>query len=297
MDEPMGRCEGIVVSERQNISANNKAMRSHFAALRRLARHYIEAMQAMLLRPLTRLNGRCAWRGLIWIALAGVSAFSQAAEPNNVPNSALDPALDQQVRQLTLGALRTGTVGVKRVEVSVGTLDPRLRLAPCQRVEPYLPAGVRLWGKTRVGLRCTQGATAWNVFLPVTVKAYGPALVAAAALPAGSVLAATDFAQAEVDLADDPSVALNNGTAVVGRTLLHALLPGQSLRQANLKPRQWFAAGETVQVQAQGAGFSVASEGQALTPGIEGQVARVRTEGGRVLVGLPVAENRMELSL
>ena len=251
-------------------------------------------MQAMLLRPLTRLNGCRALRWLVWVGLAGVGAFSQAAEPNN---NILDSALDQQVRQLTLGALRTGTVGVKRVEVSVGTLDPRLRLAPCQRVEPYLPAGVRLWGKTRVGLRCTQGATAWNVFLPVTVKAYGPALVAAAALPAGSVLTATDFAQAEVDLADDPSVAVNSTSGVVGRTLLHALLPGQSLRQANLKPRQWFAAGETVKVQAQGAGFSVASEGQALTPGIEGQVARVRTEGGRVLVGLPVAENRMELSL
>ena len=32
------------------------------------------------------------------------------------------------------------------MEVSVGTLDSRLRLAPCSRVEPYLPAGSRLWG-------------------------------------------------------------------------------------------------------------------------------------------------------
>ena len=37
-----------------------------------------------------------------------------------------------------------------RMEVSVGSLDSRLRLAPCARVEPYLPVGARLWGRTRL---------------------------------------------------------------------------------------------------------------------------------------------------
>ena len=229
----------------------------------------------------------------VLLCVAAVSGLVQAAESG----SGLDAALDQQVRQLALDAVRPGVLGVKRVEVAVGALDPRLHLAPCQRIEPYLPSGVRLWGKTRIGLRCTQGVTAWNVFLPVTVKAYGRALVASAALPAGSVLAASDLTSAEVDLADDSSMAIADTSCALGRSLLRALLPGQSLRQSNLKARQWFAAGETVTVLAQGTGFSVASEGQALTPGIEGQVARVRTEGGRVLVGMPVAENRMALDL
>ena len=35
-----------------------------------------------------------------------------------------------------------------RMEVIVGNLDSRLRLAPCGNVEPYLPVGMRLWGKT-----------------------------------------------------------------------------------------------------------------------------------------------------
>ena len=68
--------------------------------------------------------------------------------------------------------------GVTRVEVLVGQLDPRLRLAPCERIEPYLPPNTRLWGKSRIGLRCAQGPSHWNVFLPITVKAYGRALVA-----------------------------------------------------------------------------------------------------------------------
>ena len=205
--------------------------------------------------------------------------------------------LEQQVRKLALSSAAPAGTRAPRVEVSVGQLDPRLRLAPCQHVEPYVPDGMRLWGKSRIGLRCTQGTAKWNVYLPITVRVFGIALVARNGVSAGAVLAADDLAQAEVDLAEDNSPALANATLAVGRTITHALKAGQSLRQAHLKARQWFAAGETVTVLAQGDGFSVAGEAQALNPGIEGQPVRVRTEGGRVLTGLPVGERRVELPL
>jgi flagellar basal body P-ring formation protein FlgA len=207
-----------------------------------------------------------------------------------------DAGLEQQVRELAIAGTQAST-GPTRVDVQVGQLDPRLRLAPCQRVEPYLPAGTRLWGRTRIGVRCTDGVSRWNVYLPVTVKVYGQALVAKVPLPVGRVLAEGDVATAEVDLAEDTSTAIARTELVVGRSVSRAVNAGQSLRQAHLKPRQWFASGEMVKVVALGAGFSVASEGQAMTPGLEGQPARVKTESGRVLTGMPVGERRMELSL
>ena len=205
--------------------------------------------------------------------------------------------LEQQVKRLALQATRSGESGAPRVEVIVGRLDPRLRLAPCQHVEPYLPEGTRPWGKSRIGLRCTQGSAKWSVFLPITVKVYGSALVAINGAAAGSVLTAADVARAEVDLAEDTSPALSKLDAAVGRTVARGLQPGQSLRQSHLRARQWFGAGETVTVVAQGDGFSVAGEAQALSPGIEGQPVRVRTESGRVLTGQPVGERRVELAL
>src|SRR6186713_2087701 len=90
-----------------------------------------------------------------------------------------------------------------RVEVVPGKLDARLRLAPCEQVQTYLPTGVRLWGKSRVGLRCVKGVTNWNVYVPLTVNVYGRALVSTSALPAGHVLVASDLRQAEVNLAED----------------------------------------------------------------------------------------------
>jgi flagella basal body P-ring formation protein FlgA len=209
----------------------------------------------------------------------------------------LDSGLEQQVRQLALDGTRHAPPGVARVDVQVGQLDARLRLAPCQKVEPYLPAGTRLWGQARIGLRCVQGPSAWNVFLPITIKVYAKALVTTGPLSAGSVIAAGDLAQAEVDLAESNSIAVTNADLAVGRTLARSLNAGTSLRQSHLKPRQWFAAGDLIKITAMGDGFSVAGEGQALTPGVEGQAARVRTESGRVLTGMPVGEGRMELAL
>ncbi|MEO6031392.1 MAG: flagellar basal body P-ring formation chaperone FlgA [Burkholderiaceae bacterium] len=235
------------------------------------------------------------------LMLAAPFALAQPAPAS----TELNGGIEQQVRELALGGAQArtepgaqaGEPDRPRVEVVIGALDPRLHLAPCQHVQPYLPEGMRMWGRTRVGVRCLEGPTKWNIYLPVTVKVFGRALVATGALSVGSVLTPRDLTQAEVDLAEDGSPAVVDADFAVGRALARTLKAGESLRQSQLIPRQWFSAGDTVTVLAQGPGFSVASEGRALTNGYEGQPARVRTESGRVLTGQPVAERRLELAL
>jgi flagella basal body P-ring formation protein FlgA len=181
--------------------------------------------------------------------------------------------------------------------IEPGRLDPRLRLAPCERIEPYLPPGARAWGRTRVGLRCVQGPSPWNVFLPVTVKVFASAWVAVAALPAGTVLQAQALQEAEVDWAAATSAPVADASLLVGRVLSRPLAAGAVVRSSDLKQRQWFGAGDTVKLVARGSGFSVSGEGQALSAGVEGQPVRVRIEGGRVLSGLAVGLNRVEVPL
>ena len=250
----------------------------------------------VLFAPLARATPGAVLRGLAW-AFVLVLGLVASALPANADDAApaLDPVLLEQVRALALG--KADEPGTPRVEVVVGQLDPRLHLAPCARIEPYLPANVRLWGKSRIGLRCKQGPTPWNVYLPITVKVWGRALVVPAGAAAGSVLADADLDEAEVDLAEEPSPTIADQKLVAGRTLAQALRPGQTVRQGHIKLRQWFAAGETVKVVALGEGFALESDGQALTNGIEGQSARVRTESGRVVTGQPAGERRMEISL
>jgi flagellar basal body P-ring formation protein FlgA len=207
------------------------------------------------------------------------------------------PELLQRAATLARDAAASLAPPLARIDVQPGALDSRLQLAPCAQVQAYLPAGASAWGRTRVGLRCTDGAARWNVFLPVLVQVWAPAVVVQAELPAGARLQAAQLSTAIVDWAAAGAAPLPLPAAAIGRTLARPVAAGQALRSTDLQSRQWFAAGDTVQVLAQGDGFSVATEAQALSPGLEGQPARVRTEGGRVLSGQPVGDKRIEVRL
>lgn len=173
-----------------------------------------------------------------------------------------------------------------RMEVEVGELDPRLRLAPCARIEPYLPAGSRLWGRSRLGLRCVEGATHWNVFLPVTVKAFGPAWVLTGNVSSGATLTQADAVQAEVDWAADRTSVLADPALWVGQVATRPLQAGQALRQAMVRLPNLFQAGAQVRVLAQGSGYVVSTGGQALSAGSSGQTVRVRMDNGKVISGV-----------
>jgi len=225
-----------------------------------------------------------------------VAALTTAAAATP-PAPALETALDTQLQQFALAAARNASAPGLRVQVRVGQLNPRLRLAPCAAVQPYLPSGTRLWGAAHIGLRCNDGHARWNVFLPITVEVYGQALVANAPLAAGTTLTAGDLRSAEVDLASGPTAALTDPALTAGRLLARALPAGATVREGDLRARQWFAAGDSVRIVAGGAGWRISSEGQALSAGIEGRPVRVRTESGRIVSGTAVADRKIEVAL
>lgn len=223
-----------------------------------------------------------------WKWCLGALCLGLAAQGATAQEHAADAELAALTRRWLDGAVADAgaQAGVPlRLEVVVGALDSRLRLAPCARIEPYLPAGARLWGRTRVGLRCSEGAVRWNVFLPVAVKAFGPAWVVRHDLPAGAVLTEADLMPAEVDWAEEPSPVMARPQQWAGQVAVRALGTGQVLRQNMVRPATVFQAGAQVRVLAQGAGFQITADGQALSAGVVGQLARVRMDNGRVMSG------------
>lgn len=255
---------------------------------------------------------RAAWRPVIrralplaGLALCGVPAGAQlSTTPDGAP--VVDEALADRVRSFVSQSVQAPMAGA-RVSFEVGKLDPRLRLAPCRRIDTQLPPAGTLWGRTRIALKCVEGERLWQVWLPVTVKVLAPALTPVRALPAGTVLGAEHLQVAEVDWAADATQGPGMATAfvppftqtapVLGRTLVRAVQPGQALRATDLRQRQFFASGDTVTLVARGDGFAVSGEGQALAAGLEGQTVRVRTESGRVLTGTAVSAHRVEVAL
>jgi flagellar basal body P-ring formation protein FlgA len=256
----------------------------HFGPLRRLSRTYIGDMRTCLLS---------FSRGLAWL-LAGLLSSGLAHAQAVAPQTTVAPQsefaqLEQMARDWVQPAM-AAAVGVDgggqlRPEILMGSLDSRLRLAPCARIEPYLPPGTRLWGRSRVGLRCLEGAVRWNVYLPVTVKAWGPGWVIKRPVAAGSVLAQEDAEMAEMDWAEQPYAVLANPDRWVGQQAAYALQPGQAIRQNMVRPVAAFGPGAQVRVSSVGAGFQVVVSGEALTAGVPGQNVRVRLAGGRIVTG------------
>jgi flagella basal body P-ring formation protein FlgA len=111
------------------------------------------------------------------------------------------------------------------------------------------------------------------------------------------VLGDGDLRTAEVDLAATRQAPLARAALAQGRALVRPLASGQALQPGDLRARQWFAAGDSVRLVASGSGWQIQGEGQALAPGVEGQAVRVRTESGRVVSGVAVAERLVEVAL
>lgn len=185
-----------------------------------------------------------------------------------------------------------------RPEVVVGALDPRLQLAPCARVEPYLPKGTQLWGRSRIGLKCVEGPVAWNVFLPVTVKAWGPGWVVRKTVQANATITAADVELvSEVDWADQRTAVLSDIEQWQGMQAAYTLMPGHVLRENHVRPPQVFGAGSQVRVVAAGQGFQLNASGQAMTNGYVGQVARVKLDNGKVVSGKVRTGGSVEVSI
>lgn len=215
-----------------------------------------------------------AWTRAMWTcALALVAALIAAA-----PVRASGP---EQIREFVLE--QVGPIG--RVEVSLGTIDPRIQLAPCARIEPYLLPGTRLWGRSAIGVRCVEGAN-WKVAVPLTVAVWGKALVAAAPLSAGVPLSEALVREDEIELTRETGTPVTDPTQLVGKSLIRPVGVGQTLRHEYLRVAQTVAAGDPVQIRLQGRGFTILADGQAMGAAGEGQSLRARTESGRIVAGV-----------
>lgn len=237
------------------------------------------------------MHGHRTMRGLVVAAvgtLCGMGVYAQS----------LDHFARQWIDQALEASADLGQNTPLRPEVVIGTLDPRLQLAPCGRIEPYLPKGTQLWGRTRIGLKCIEGPVAWNVFLPVTVKAWGPAWVVKKTVQANAILQTGDAErQNEVDWADarSPIVALPEQWQ--GMQAAFTLIPGQAIRQNAVKPPQAFAVGSEVKVVTSGIGFEMSAMGQAMNAGLVGQQARVKLANGKVVSGVVRAEGTVYVNI
>lgn len=181
------------------------------------------------------------------------------------------------------------------VELTVAPAFPR-GLAACATLQPFLPNGARLWGRTTVGVRCTSGHP-WTVWLQAKVSVHATYYVAARAMAPGEVVTDADLIGRDGDLTMLPMSIITAPSQAVGSLTLMRVGAGLPLRQDMLKNAQQVTAGQTVQVVAQGNGFQISAEGSALSSAQPGQPVRVKTATGQIIMGIVKNSSTVQMQM
>lgn len=222
------------------------------------------------------------WLGIFICFLMLFTSAVSANQANTKPVLQDTDALKSKVRDF----LQVQTLGAPgKVAISVGQIDPHLRLQPCAAIETFLPTGSRAWGRTTVGVKCIA-PSAWTIYVQARVSITGEYLAAASPLRQGHIVAEHDLMFLTGDLTTLPPSILTEKNIAIGQTLASSITSGTVLRQDMLRKPAAVKQGQTVRIVTSGKGFSVSAEGKALTNASEGQVVSAKTNNGSVISGI-----------
>ncbi|MHB9840501.1 flagellar basal body P-ring formation chaperone FlgA [Paraburkholderia terrae] len=224
--------------------------------------------------------------------LRGAAAVPPAAAPTQA-QAAAQPAAPvpagqqdgESIRRAALAYLQQQSAGLPgKVDISVATVFPR-GLAACTTLEPFLPTGARVWGRTTVGVRCS-GERPWTLYLQAKVSIHATYFLASRSIAPGELLSAADLIARDGDLTLLPQAVITDPAQAVGSVSLMRVSAGLPLRRDMLKSADSVTIGQSVKVVAQGANFAISAEGSAMNNASPGQPVRVKTANGQIIQGI-----------
>lgn len=173
-----------------------------------------------------------------------------------------------------------------RIEVTVGSLDSRLRLAACDLpLATYdSPNGLN-GGRGVVGVRC-DGSKPWKLYVPVQIAVMDSVVVSRRPLVRGQTVAADDLMLSDVDTSSLHKAYFTRIEDVVGLRSKRSIGSGTTLHAGLLQRARLVKRGSQVQLLAVTDGLQVRMRGKALADGGRGDRVQVKNlSSGRVVTG------------
>ncbi len=227
---------------------------------------------------------------LVFFAVALMPKTFAATDPHselrNLVNQYLEDLHDNGLNQQS------------RIEVSVGYIDPRLRLPTCdQELELSLNGSQRAVGKIQVQVQC-NGVAPWRKFVPAEVKVYQAILVASSNLPRGTLIDTHHFSVMETDVATLRRTPILNPESALDMELKYSLTAGTAISQEILQRPKVIKRGDLVQLIAETEALLIRQQGEALQDGEVGKTINVRNNSSNLTVqATVVSAGRVKIQL
>jgi len=218
-----------------------------------------------------------------WVALGLTFSHLCCAENDVYVNL---EQLNQQVKEYLLAHYQDSMTSA--VEVKVGRLDPRLRLANCdQQLDFTVRDTGSSGGNVSVHTRCS-GNQPWAVYISAEVEVMDSIVIASRTIPKGAILSLSDF---DTQLRDTAKIAngyIIDSSHLIGKAATRTIRVGEALRYSLVTEPIAVKRGDTVVIEASTGAITVSSQGVALTDGRVGEQINVRNSQSERVVRVEI---------
>ncbi len=172
------------------------------------------------------------------------------------------------------------TLQASKVQIKVGTLDPRLRLAVCSETLAFnLLDTSGNGGNVNVQVVCNRAATAsgrWTILVPALATVFRPVAIAGRSLQRGEQIAAADVTTEIRDMSQYRQGFALQPELIIGKEAKYPVAKGEAFRTSALASPLVIKRGDEVSIQATVGAISVVTNGTATGDGRLGQQIRVK---------------------
>ncbi len=242
-----------------------------------------------------RRDGQGLRRYLLLPAFCALGQLAHATTMSH-PEQLID-ATEQFLEQAVADYLRRGDIEARH-EISVNRLDPRLRLAQCDRpLEARLGGSAQPIGRVTVRVSCT-GSSPWSVFVPAQVRLYRQVIVANRSLLRDSRLSEADVSLAERDVSNLTQGYLTRMDEVLGNKLTRPVQPDQVIAPNQMELAEVVRKGDQVVITARSGAINVRMPGEAMADGAPGKQIPVKNQrSGRVVKARVIGPGHVEVAM
>lgn len=228
---------------------------------------------------------------LILLNLAAASVAVSAVSAPVADIASLQSAAEQAVR-------REIPRGDGQLIVHAQSLDPRLRLAECDRpLSAAISGDGQARAHTTVAVRC-DGEVHWTVYLSVTIDSEFSVLVANRSMARDAELVAADFDVMPRRLPGLTTDYVTRASMLSGQRLRQSIASGEALTLTAITPSNLIHRGQQVTLVAGAGDFQVRMNAVALSDGRLADRIRVQNlSSQRVVEGIVRSDNEVEVPL
>lgn len=167
--------------------------------------------------------------------------------------------------------------------VKVNSIDRRLKLAQCDKLNFNLASGSNLTGKTSIRVICSSPKS-WSFYLTAHISRFQAVYIANNSLSRGHILQASDVYKSRKDLSKLPFGYITDANDVIGKQMKRHVQAGRILTPSQLRKPVVVKRGEIISIQKQASGFSINMKGIAMANGAIGDRIRVKNNSSKRIV-------------